>query len=368
MTNVLLVGKGPPERGGIPTFLTQMEHADWADQTVRLLNLAHEAEQQGGQFTAGNIGRTVTDARRLARVATDGAIDIVHIHTALAPLSTMIRAFALATGGGLRGRRVIVHAHGGRLVGWADSGWKRRLLAWCLRPADAVIVVSDGLRKTMVAAGVGAKTEFIGNGVDVERFQPSVNNSFAGDSPPVILYVGHLSQRKGVVDLLSASAMLEERGVQHRLQLVGGVPDEGDADREPVEQALTASTQRLGPVDPAEMPELYRQADVFCLPSWWEATPLSVLEAMASGLAVVGSDVGDIAAMVGTAGWIVPPQRPSQLADVLQEVLRDETERKRRGREARVAAENGHNLRRTLARIAEVYARLSPAGGRDQEN
>src|SRR5438067_1348378 len=73
------------------------------------------------------------------------------------------------------------------------------------------------------------------------------------------------------------------------------------------------------------MPDVYADADVFCLPSWWEAMPLSILEAMASALPVVASAVGDIPRLVdeGVTGYVVPARDPALLAEALKRVCAD---------------------------------------------
>lgn len=358
MASILLVGKGAPERGGIPTFLQQLLDRDWGHHRVRLLNLTHPGEREGGKVTAGNIARTITDALAVGR-ARD--VDIVHIHTALAPLSTLVRASALCLAGRLTGRRVLLHAHGGRLVGWADSPRRRKMLAAAVRPAHHIVVVSEGLLTTMREAHVSPPVEHVGNGVDTTRFHPlRLENVGEGESSedPIVLYVGHLSRRKGVVDLLEASRRLESDGIPHRLVLAGGVPDEGDGDATAIELARTGSTSFEGAVEPADMPALYRRAAVFCLPSWWEATPLSVLEAMASGLPVVASRVGDVESMVGDAGWTVPPKEPGELAAALGAALSDTDERRRRGRVARERAETVHDLTTTHRMLATIYDQM----------
>ncbi len=352
MASVLVVGKGNPERGGIPTYLHQLVDAEWPEHEVSLLNLTHDGERQGGQVTGGNIKRTAGDARRLWRAT---GVDIVHVHTALAPLSTLVRASILCAVGRRRGRKVLLHAHGGRLVDWSNSGVRRRLLALAVRPAHQIAVVSDGLLATMTGAGVKPSVHLVSNGVDVAEFRPSAGSTTAPNSVPVILFVGHLSRRKGVLDLLEASQRLEAAGVAHRLLLAGGIPDEGDADRHAVEHAMTTSTELLGPIDPSDMPALYRTADVFCLPSWWEATPLSVLEAMASGLPIVATSVGDVESMVGKAGWLVSPQQPEALTNALRSALSDASERRERGRNARLRAESEYSLTITHARLATIY-------------
>ena len=84
MSKVLLVGKGFPDRGGIPTFLNTLRHGELGElHQITFLNVAHFGTPEGGEVTAGNIGRTLRDARNVFRMAKGQ--DIVHIHSALAP-------------------------------------------------------------------------------------------------------------------------------------------------------------------------------------------------------------------------------------------------------------------------------------------
>src|SRR5204862_6978171 len=134
--------------------------------------------------------------------------------------------------------------------------------------------------------------------------------------PPRVLYVGLLTARKGVLDLIEASRLLRDEGVDHELLLLGGMPDEGPEAAQPVLAAADGVARLLGTRPPEEMPAAYADADVFCLPSWWEAMPLSVLEAMAAGLPVVASDVGDVSRLVtAECGAVVPAKDPQRLAE-----------------------------------------------------
>src|SRR3954468_5527368 len=112
---VLLVGKGAPERGGIPTFLDTLLGSRLAEEhDLRFLNLAHEGTPQGGPASVANIRRTLRDAVAVWRAAR--GVDVVHIHSALSPAVTIGRAGLLAVVGRLRGCAVVVHAHGGNVL------------------------------------------------------------------------------------------------------------------------------------------------------------------------------------------------------------------------------------------------------------
>ena len=126
----------------------------------------------------------------------------------------------------------------------------------------------------------------------------------------------------------------------HRLQAVDGSP-----------------AQLLGERLPGQMPAVYAQADVFCLASWYEAMPLSVLEAFASGLPVVATDVGDVARVVvpGETGALAEPHDPVSLADALEPLLRDADLRRRMATAGRQRVIDHFSISKMALSVHEAY-------------
>jgi glycosyltransferase involved in cell wall biosynthesis len=358
MAKVLLVGKGAPDRGGIPTFLDTLLNSRLAEEhDLRFLNVAHSETPQGGRATLANVRRTLHDSIAVWRAARGS--DIVHIHSALAPAVTVLRAALLAAVARARGCVVVVHAHGGNIRTWLTTPWRRGLMRLAMRPAHRVVAVwtagVDALRRVLPEERVTLIDNGVPLGVHAER---------QGDhTPPRVLYVGLLTPRKGVVDLLEASRLLRERGVAHELWLVGGTPDEGPQAEAEVRAALDGNARLLGTRPPEEMPAAFAEADVFCLPSWWEAMPLSVLEAMAAGLPVVATDVGDVARAVtdGVTGHVVPPQDPERLARALEPLLVDAGLRRRMGSAGRERVTDLFSSEVTAAAVSALYVELGGA-------
>jgi glycosyltransferase involved in cell wall biosynthesis len=276
----------------------------------------------------------------------------VHIHSALAPALTVGRAGLLALAGRLRGAAVVLHAHGGNIETWLSTRRTRLLMRLAMFPASHVVAVwSAGERTLRRALGPG-RVSLIDNGVDTERFVPAEGDHH----PPRILYVGLLTPRKGVLDLIEASRLLRDDGIQHELLLLGGMPDEGPQAAEPVLAAARGVARLLGTRPPEEMPAAYADADLFCLPSWWEAMPLSVLEAMSAGLPVVASDVGDVSRLVTPeCGAVVPAKDPQRLADELRALLTDPELRRKRGEASRKRAVEDFSSTTTARAIDRVF-------------
>jgi glycosyltransferase involved in cell wall biosynthesis len=219
-------------------------------------------------------------------------------------------------------------------------------------PTSHVVAVWSAGERTLGRALDPSRISLIDNGVDTERFLPVEGSHH----PPRILYVGLLTPRKGVLDLIEASRLLRDEGVEHELLLVGGMPDEGPEAAEPVLAAAEGVAQLLGTRPPEEMPAAYADAEVFCLPSWWEAMPLSVLEAMSAGLPVVASDVGDVSRLVTPAcGTVVPTKDPRRLADALRGPLVDPELRRQQGKESRARAVEAFSSTATARAIDRVF-------------
>jgi glycosyltransferase involved in cell wall biosynthesis len=361
VSKVLLVGKGAPERGGIPTSLSTLLGSRLADEhELRFLNVAHAGTPEGGRATVSNLRRTLQDAVAVWRAA--GGIDVVHIHSALSPAVTVLRASLLALAGRARGCALVVHAHGGGVLTWLSSPWRRLLMRTAMRPAHRVVAVwtagHDKLRTVLPAS----RLTLIGNGVPVEQF----TGEAPAHDPPRILFVGLLTPRKGALDLLAASHLLTARGVAHELWLLGGTPDEGPAAESEVRAAVGDTARLLGTRTPEQMPGEYASVDVFCLPSWWEAMPLSVLEAMATGLPVVASDVGDVRRVVldGVTGYVVPPRDVEALAHRLQTLLTDPEKRRRMGIAGRARVTREFSSDVMAGEVSALYDDLRPRGAR----
>jgi glycosyltransferase involved in cell wall biosynthesis len=362
MSRVLLVGKGAPERGGIPTFLEDLRSGQLARRhEIDFLNLTHDGTPEGGAITWGNVRRTLTDAWSVW--SRGRGHDVVHINSALAPSVTVLRAGLLALAGRLAGCAVVMHAHGGNIETYMTSTRTRLVMRLAMMPASVVVACWTAGHDALASALGRRRVTLVLNGVDVERFEVPTERPH---HPPRILYVGLLTPRKGVLDLIHASNELRDEGIEHELRLLGGTPDEGPAAAEPVLEAAHASANLLGTRTPDEMPQEYASADVFCLPSWWEAMPLSVLEAMAAGMPVVATDVGEVGKIVldGATGLVVPPECPERLADALRTVLVDRLGAQEMGQEGRRRAQAHFSSRSTSDQIDAVYASVQRAGRR----
>lgn len=199
------------------------------------------------------------------------------------------------------------------------------------------------------------RVEVVFNGVprlDVERRQPGV----AGVSR--VLFVGNLSERKGVADLLQALAHPALAAVPLQLVLVGGGDAEGYA-RQAERLGVADKVCFHGWADQEQLHRLLAQADTLVLPSYDEGLPLAILEALAHGVAVVCTPVGEIPQVLAHrhSACFVEPGEPASIAQGLAEVLGDPQLRERLELNGRALYDARFSLQRFATAIARIHQR-----------
>lgn len=176
-----------------------------------------------------------------------------------------------------------------------------------------------------------------------------------------VVTVGRLSPEKGHIVLLHAVRTVLDRGVAIKLRIVGSGPFEPEIRKEANILNLDDHIEFCGEKVPADVIALLKQSDVFCLPSFSEGLPVSIMEAMAIGIPVVTTWISGIPELArnGETAWTVPPANDAELADALVRVSSDRAKWPEVTREARAAVERDHDLEKNAAYLLSLFGALT---------
>jgi glycosyltransferase involved in cell wall biosynthesis len=209
------------------------------------------------------------------------------------------------------------------------------------------------------------KVSVIYNGVDLTEFNPQVSrtrirNRFSLDGKPVILAVGCATIRKGMPYLLKSMMDLSEKMPDARLIIVGSNRYKDQMQLLSRDLGILQNVIFPGLVKREDLPFYYAASDVVVVPSTYEAFPVVVLEAMASGRPVVASRVGGIpeAIETGLNGILFEPGNVAQLTEALVSLLKNESMRRRMGQEARHVAEARFDWNEVTNQYLKEFKRL----------
>jgi len=201
-------------------------------------------------------------------------------------------------------------------------GLERLKAKFAFERAAVVCPVSDDLRKHIEHLGIRARFRVVPNVVDTSLFYPPVAHCVKEDGRKRLLVVALLTPKKGIPYLLEALAQLREKRSDFVLDIVGDGPNRNEYEELTRKLGLQDFVRFHGLKTKQEVAEFMRKADVFVLPSEWENLPCVIIEAMASGLPVVATNVGGIPEMVSSeVGVLVPPRDARALEQALNDVL-----------------------------------------------
>lgn len=297
--------------------------------------------------------------------------DVLHAHTPVAALIGRVAAqFA-------RIPLVVYTAHGFYFHDQMPR-WKRALFValerFGGRFTDILFSQSSEDADDAVREGIVPceRVLTIGNGVDVARFDPVI----AGDGSAVraelgipsdayvVGMIGRQVREKGVAEFLAAAVDLARRFPQACFLLVGerlGSDHAGGVDEEFAAAKARLGARLVAPGLRADVPQLLAAMDLFCLPSWREGMPRTIIEAMMMGKPVVATDIRGAREEVlpGETGVLVPTRAPDRLAEAIAGFLDDPVRGVRLGRAGRERALMLYDEQKVVALQLERIARAA---------
>jgi glycosyltransferase involved in cell wall biosynthesis len=306
-----------------------------------------------------NILREFTTILRLARIYREERPDIVH-HVAMKPM--------------LYGSLVAHLMRVPHTVNWvAGMGWlfvsknrRAKILQFIVRKVLGLLlrktsVIVENIDDQAIIANIGVADNHIhlvrGAGVDTSQYFPSPEPT----GVPVVILPARMLWDKGVGEFVEAARQLRESGINARFVLVGE-PDGENPASVPVDM-LTA-WRNEGVVEwwgrREDMPQIFAQSHIVCLPSYREGLPKSLLEAAACGRPIVTTDVPGCREIVrnGDNGYLVEARNAPDLAEGLLKLLQNPKLRLRLGQRGRERVLNEFSQEKIVAQVLALYHKL----------
>ena len=324
---------------------------------------------------SGGVGQTLRDFSLLRRLFSGGDIVHAHGHQAglLATLAT--RSLPRLRAPGRRAPRLVVSQHNAVLEGSGRQVAKRVAQRWVARHVDLVSGASSDLVDQALAFGAvraelaevpsprvpallaqepadqDARARLRQALLSSVAAVPAVPVETVDPELPLIVTISRIAAQKSLPVLVQAASMTRHGGTWVVL---------GDGDPQLLDQLRRQADALAAPIHfvgrRAEVDQWLRAAEVFVLPSEWEARALVAQEAMAAGTPVVATDVGGLHDLVAGTGLLVPPGDPGAIASATDRILSDPALRSdlvARGREAAGALPDGSD---TAARWLRWYS------------
>lgn len=349
MPNVLMIGPDPSARGGMAAVERNILNAIRArgDRAEFILTFVE----------GGKPKKLVVAAAAFCRyLHLLSKVDLVHVH--MASRGSYERKRVFMNTAFRHGVPVVLHLHGSEFGVWFSrecTESKRNEIRNTFSMCAKVVVLSEEWRDFFIGNGIceSGKVTVLHNAVYI----PEDNAIDYANSQ--ILFLGRLGERKSPGTLLHAAKLVLEKH-QDATFVFGGDGDIEGYRKLSSQLGVDASCHFVGWVTGGDKERLFAESSVYCLPSKNEGMPMSVLEAMAHGLATVATPVGGVHQVIidGSDGIIIPVGKPDALAKALCALLDDIDMKRRIGQAGREKVKERFSMSTYLDKLFEIYAEV----------
>jgi len=275
--------------------------------------------------------------------------DVIHAHSHLYFTSNLAAALRRVSDTPL-----VVTNHG--LLSQTAPKWIQRLFIptvarFTFNTADRILCYTDTDRHRLRSRNISSSIAVINNGIDCEQFAPSATDL----QPQRLLFVGRLTDAKGLPVLLSAFERLADRYPDLELRVVGDGPQRSTYEARCQELGIRDRVTFVGDVPYQEMAKQYRESRVFVLPSHNEGLPRTVLEAMACETPVITTALPQLEQIIEGAGYTINRGSVDELAGRCEQLLTDDSLCKALGQTGRQRVERKHSWAETVQQTTDVY-------------
>lgn len=350
MLNILMLGPGLLARGGIATVERYILEA---------VRERGDRAEFISTYVEGGKARKLAVAIRAycSYLGCVSRYDAVHVH--MASRGSFARKKIFINTAFRRGIPVILHLHGSEFDIWFRfecSERKREEIRSIFKKCAKVIVLSEEWCDFLLEQKIcGAeKISILHNAVCI----PAENQTDYARNQ--VLFLGRLGERKSPDTLLLAAPVVLQRFPQARF-VFGGDGDISKYEAIADMLGVLPSCRFVGWVTGDEKRKLFDESDIYCLPSKNEGMPMSVLEAMAHGLAAIATPVGGVPQVIddGVNGLLVSVGDAGQLAETLSFLMGNPDEKKRIGQEGRSRIEERFGMDSYIRRMMEIYEEVA---------
>ena len=228
----------------------------------------------------------------------------------------------------------IATIHGSDLNTMKNNRMLRLLCPFIVNNSDVITVNSTFMKLQLesLVPDSGQKIRILPMGINPAKYQDFIllEKRARKRAGPIILTVARLIDLKGIVYLIEAMPEVISKYPDTTLIIIGDGPERDSLEKRAMDLGIETRVKFLGIINPDDLPPYYHSADVFVLPSInkagsTEALGVVLLEAMASGCPVIGSNVGGIPDIItdGENGFLVPEKNPELIADRIIQILSD---------------------------------------------
>ncbi len=356
MKKVMLLGPSLDAVSGVSTHLNQLLHSHLSDE----FNFIH--------FQVGSQGRNESLLQKSMRFVFSPLQllwrmirqrpQIIHVNTTM-DAKGYWRDMVYLVIARLAGKKIVYQVHGGSLPQFffRNNQLLTHLLKWVLRTADMVVVLGQESLNAYREFAPGLNVEAIPNAISPGNDPQWKRTPRREIKPLSLVYVGRLTESKGVFDIIEALAILHLSKKPMQLIVAGIGPAEEQMRRKVIEYQLQEHVRFVGVVHGAEKDRIWNESDLFVFPTYHEGLPYALLESMAARTPPLISPVGEIPDVVedGVHGLFVPCRNPEALAAAIGRLDSDRDLIKRMGESGRQRIVSHYTIDRLARDFGRAY-------------